>query len=114
MSEHISAGMVKDLITSIEGMQRKVDALERKIDMLVKKSQSGTSRGDRPSRPRNENDRSSRPAGRKFEGKKEEVSSEGKFYNGSPFGKKKDGGKGGMKRGKKSFAKLSKGSRGKR
>lgn len=109
MSEHIGAKLVQDLITSIDGMQRKVDALERKIDTLVKRSPQSGPREGRSPRPRQEYGRSSRPVGRRSEEKKEEVSSEGKFYHGSPFGKKK----GGLKRGKKSFGKTFKGARGK-
>ena len=110
MNESISS---TEVVALLKTMQLKLNAMEEKIDFLVQQSKRNTFK-DRPfSKPRKEFDKTSRPGERKFGGKREEASSEGKFYHGRPFGKKKDSGKSNPKKNKKPFKKLSKGPRGK-
>ncbi|MCK5179185.1 MAG: hypothetical protein KAR32_06610 [Candidatus Omnitrophica bacterium] len=103
MNESIDS---KDVVALLKKMQKKLEAVEEKIDALVLQSKRQTFQ-DRPfSKSRKEYNKPSRPGERKFAGKKkEEASSEGKFYHGLPFGKKKDSGKSSFKKTKKSFKK---------
>lgn len=100
-----------DVIALLKTTLRRLDSMEEKIDMLVRQSKQKTFDDKRPSRPRKEYDRTSRPKVGRYGPKKEEVSSEGKFYHGRPFGKKKDTGKSSFKKGKKPFKKSSKPTR---
>ncbi len=89
----------QDVIVLLEKMQSRLDSMEEKIDALTRQLKSKTFGDKRPSAPRREFG----GVKRKHAARKEEVSSEGKFYHGRPFGHKKDSGKGGFKKNKKSY-----------
>ena len=97
-----------DIGSALKKMQVQLDSMEKKIDSLVQQSKPRTFRDKSFSMPNRDYVKTRRPSERRYEGKKEGVSSEGKFYHGRPFGKKKDGGKNSLKRGKKFFDKSSK------
>lgn len=95
----------KEVVELLKRMQCQMDSIEEKLDALIRDSKAKSFSGKPFSKPFRSHDKSKPSRERKFEGKKEEVSSEGKFYHGSPFGKKKDHGKTGMRHGKKSYKK---------
>ena len=119
----------KEVISLLKKMQQQLDSLEEKIESLIQKSKSKSFEDRRPSRPREEfrtsrpprpregfnskfgrpreneeSDRPSRPRERTYEPRREEGSSEGKFYHGRPSSKSKSGGKKSLGK-KKSFFK---------
>lgn len=98
----------QDVAGILKKMQVKLDSIEKKLDSLMEESRPKPFKNREFPRARRDFDDSSRPKGRRYEGKKEEVSSEGKFYHGRPFGKKKDSGKSSFKKDKKPFDKFSK------
>ena len=112
-NEEISLKDNKDVVAVLKGMQHRLDSMEEKIDSLIQQSKQKTFNDKRFSRQNKEYDRPSRPRERKYGEKKEEVSSEGKFYHGRPFGKKKDGGKSNLGKNKKPYNKSSKRAHGK-
>ena len=93
----------QDIVDLLKKMQYKIDLVEEKIDSLIRQSKQKAFTGKQFSGPRKGYDKPRHPKERKYEGKKEESSSEGKFYHGRPFGKKNDKGKSNFKRNKKSF-----------
>ncbi|MBU0467752.1 MAG: hypothetical protein KKD07_08295 [Candidatus Omnitrophica bacterium] len=95
----------QDIVALIKKMQNKLDLMEEKIDSLILQSRPKTFKERQFSKPYKEYDKTRRPSVRKYEGKKEESSGEGKFYHGSPFGKKKESGKSNFKGTKKPFRK---------
>ena len=105
--EENSAKDNQDIAALLKKMQDKLDSMEDKIDSLVTQSKQKTFEGRRFSKPRKEYDKTKHHKERKYEGKKEEVTSEGKFYHGRPFAKKKAGGKSNLNRKKKSYNKSS-------
>ncbi len=90
----------QDIIALLKRMQLKLDSLEEKIDALTRQSKPRAFTGARPS-PGSRKEFGD--AKRKHAARKEAVSSEGKFYHGHPFGKKKSAGKGSFKKNKKSY-----------
>ena len=93
------------IVGVLKRMQVKLDSMEEKIDSLLKQSKEKTFKSKQFSRPRKEFDKTKHYGERKPEGKKEELASEGKFYHGRPFGKKKNTGKVNLKKFKKTFKK---------
>ena len=107
-NEEISLEGEKDVTALLKKIQLKLDSMEEKIDSLVRQSKQKNFQDKLASKPRREYGASRYQKDRKYEGKKEEVSSEGKFYHGRPFGKKNVSGKSSLKKGKKPFNKSSK------
>ncbi len=95
----------QDVVTLLKKMQYQLNSLEEKVDSLLQQSKRSTFRDKHFSKPYKEYDKTRRPKDRKFEGKKEGAPSEGKFYHGQPFNKKKDGGKSSLRRKRKPFSK---------
>ena len=96
----------------LKRMQYQLDAMEKKIDALMQQSKQETFKSKHFAKPYQEYDKARRPTERKYGGKRDETSSEGKFYHGRPFGKKKDGGKSHFRRHEKPFNRPSKEKRG--
>jgi len=107
-NEEISKKDNPDVVAVLKKMQGQLDSIEGKINSLMHQSKQKTVKDKYSSAPRKEYDKTKHSKDRKHKGKKEEVSSEGKFYHGHPFGKKKDSGKSDFKKNKKSFKKPSK------
>lgn len=101
----------QDIINLLKKMQYKIDSMEEKIDSLVRRSRQKTFTEKPSSRLHKDYERPRRPKVGKYEGKKDEDSSEGKFYHGRPFGRKKDRGKSDFKKGRKFFSKTKKSTR---
>ena len=98
----------EEIIALLKKMQHKLDSMEEKIDALTRQSVQRTFKGKPFSKPYKEFDKTNPMKRRKYEGKKEEVSSEGKFYHGRPFGKKKVGGESNIRKKKKPFNRSAK------
>ncbi len=92
-----------DVIALLKRMQRQLDSMEEKIDALTRQSKPRAFGDKRSSAPRKEFG----GAKRKHAARKEEVSSDGMFFHGHPFGNKKDSGKSSFKKNRKSYGKTS-------
>ena len=101
MNENIN----QDILALIVKMQIKLDSMEEKIDSLIRRSENKTYKGKTFSKPYREHDKAKHKQERKYGARKDEGSSERKFYHGSPFGKKKETGKSNFKGRKKPFNK---------
>jgi len=95
----------ENILSLLKKMQGQLNSIEGKIKILLQPSKEKSFKPRHSSRPHHENIQIKRPSERKHKEKKEEVSSERKFYHGSPFGIKKDGGKSNFRKKKKSFVK---------
>jgi len=93
------------IVSLLKEMVLKLDAMEKKVDALSRESKHKAFKDKPFSKPRGAYDKHKSPRGRRPEGKKETPSSEGKFYHGLPFAKKKAGGKGRYAGGKKRHSK---------
>lgn len=95
--EH-SPSNAPDIIAVLKRMQIQLDAMDEKLTGLVQQSKPRAFQAkpfqNKPfSKPYNNFDKTKRSGARNFEGKKEGDAGKSKFYHGSPFGKKKTGGK---------------------
>ncbi|MCD4779772.1 MAG: hypothetical protein K8S27_04390 [Candidatus Omnitrophica bacterium] len=106
--EKISDKDNQDIAALLAKMQHKLDSMEEKIDSLIRQLKQTTFEAPHFPKTYKPYDKTKRSKDRTTKGKKEEVSSEGKFYHGRPFGRKKDGGKSVLKRNKKPFKKSNK------
>ena len=102
-NKEVSSESIQDVFALLKKMQCQLDSMEKKLDLLTQQSKPKTFKGGHPSKPYKDGGETSRFKKRKYEGKKEEGPSEGKFYHGHPFGKKKDSGKSSFKKNKKSY-----------
>lgn len=99
----------QDVLKLLEKMQYQLDSMEKKIDSIFKQTKQKSFTPKSFSKFNKEGGESKRFGAKKYAEKKDEPSSEGKFYHGRPFGKSKDSSKSnfkGTKRApKKSFKK---------
>ena len=100
------------ILDLLKKMQCKIDSMEEKLDSLVRQSKEKAFSGKQYSRSHKGYDKPWRPKVGRHEEKKDEGSSEGKFFHGRPFGMKKDTGKSDFKKSRKSFSKTKKSTRG--
>lgn len=98
----------QDIAALLKKIKYQLDSMEKKIDSLTHQSRPKTFAGKPLSRPRQEYDKTKRQKEQKYEGRKEEVSSEGRFYHGRPFNKKKTSGASSFGRKRQPFSKSSK------
>ena len=80
----------KDIFALIKDMLLRLESIEEKIDSLMKQSQEKSYNAKVYARPQKSFEKPKHYKDRKRDGKKEEVSSEGKFYHGRPFDKSKN------------------------
>lgn len=98
----------QDILALLKKLQYKLDSVEFKLDSLIQESKQNAFKGKHSSKPHKEYDGLKHRKGRKYEGKREGPSSEGKFYDGHPFSKNKNSGQGNLRKDKKPFNKSSK------
>ncbi|MGR3177078.1 MAG: hypothetical protein ACUZ8E_03360 [Candidatus Anammoxibacter sp.] len=84
----------QDIMALLKKLQYKLDSVENKIDSLIQESKQKTLKGKPFSKPHKEYDESKRHKIIKYNERKETSSGREKFYDGQPFGRKKNSGEG--------------------
>ncbi len=110
MSENMTPKSNQDVLKLLEKMQYQLDSMEKKIDSIFKQTKPKSFGTKSFSKFNKDGNEAKRFGARKYPEKKDEPSSEGKFYHGRPFGKSKDSSKsnfkGAKRPSKKSFKKI--------
>ena len=96
----------QDIMALLKKFQYKLDSMEKKIDSLIQDSKQKTFKGKPFSKPYKEYDESKRHKIQKYNERKEGASGGEKFYDGRPFGNRKNSGQSDFK--KKPFKKSPK------